>query len=99
MHIGTQHIIHIGEIFANALRLTFIKSRFVCLTFQKPVGIGIVTNACPPPVTFRFGKIVTRCKPVELTKCIADDYEARANLMWASSWALNNFLYEGFFQA
>ena len=28
-----------------------------------------------------------------------DDYEARANLMWASSWALNDFLYDGFFQA
>ncbi len=26
------------------------------------------------------------------------DYEARANLMWASSWALNGFLYEGFIQ-
>lgn len=24
-----------------------------------------------------------------------DDYDVRANLMWASSWALNNFLYDG----
>lgn len=24
-----------------------------------------------------------------------DNYEARANLMWASSWALNDFLYDG----
>lgn len=24
-----------------------------------------------------------------------DDYEARANLMWASSWALNGFLFDG----
>ena len=28
-----------------------------------------------------------------------DDYEARANLMWASSWALNDFLYDGLSQA
>ena len=28
-----------------------------------------------------------------------DDYEARANLMWAASWALNGFLYDGVFQA
>ena len=28
-----------------------------------------------------------------------DDYEARANLMWASSWALNGFLYDGLTQA
>ena len=26
-----------------------------------------------------------------------DDYEARANLMWASSWALNGFLYDTIF--
>lgn len=28
-----------------------------------------------------------------------DDYDARANLMWASTWALNNFLYDGLSQA
>lgn len=28
-----------------------------------------------------------------------EDYEARGNLMWASSWALNGFMYEGFVQA
>ena len=28
-----------------------------------------------------------------------DDYEARSNLMWASSWALNGFLYDGVSQA
>ena len=28
-----------------------------------------------------------------------DDYEARANLMWASSWALNDFLYDGLSQS
>jgi len=42
-------------------------------------------------------KTVVKYAPVAVNK--PDDYEARANLMWASSWALNNFLYEGFFQA
>lgn len=42
-------------------------------------------------------KTVVKYAPVAMNK--PDDYEARANLMWASSWALNNFLYEGFFQA
>jgi alcohol dehydrogenase YqhD (iron-dependent ADH family) len=42
-------------------------------------------------------KTVVKYAPVAVSK--PDDYEARANLMWASSWALNNFLYEGFFQA
>ena len=42
-------------------------------------------------------KTVVKYAPVALAK--PDDYEARANLMWASSWALNNFLFEGFFQA
>ena len=40
-------------------------------------------------------KTVVKYAPVALAK--PDDYEARANLMWASSWALNNFLFEGFF--
>ena len=42
-------------------------------------------------------KTVVKYAPVAIAK--PDDYEARANLMWASSWALNNFLFEGFFQA
>ena len=42
-------------------------------------------------------KTVVKYAPVAVGK--PDDYEARANLMWASSWALNNFLYEGFHQA
>ena len=42
-------------------------------------------------------KTVVKYAPVAVNK--PDDYEARANLMWASSWALNNFLYDGFFQA
>ena len=42
-------------------------------------------------------KTIVKYAPVAVAK--PDDYEARANLMWASSWALNNFLYEGFFQA
>ena len=42
-------------------------------------------------------KTVVKYAPAAVAK--PDDYEARANLMWASSWALNNFLYEGFFQA
>ncbi len=42
-------------------------------------------------------KTVVKYAPQAVAK--PDDYEARANLMWASSWALNNFLYEGFFQA
>lgn len=28
-----------------------------------------------------------------------DDYDVRANLMWASSWALNNFIYDGLVHA
>lgn len=36
---------------------------------------------------------VVKFAPVALAK--PDDYEARANLMWASSWALNGFLYDG----
>lgn len=40
---------------------------------------------------------VVKYAPVAVAK--GDDYEARANLMWASSWALNGFLYEGFHQA
>ena len=42
-------------------------------------------------------KTVVKYAPIALKK--PDDYEARANLMWASSWALNNFLYDGLFQA
>ena len=42
-------------------------------------------------------KTVVKFAPVALNT--PDDYEARANLMWASSWALNDFLYDGFFQA
>ncbi|MBQ9556046.1 MAG: iron-containing alcohol dehydrogenase [Muribaculaceae bacterium] len=42
-------------------------------------------------------RTVVKFAPVAVAR--PDDYEARANLMWASSWALNNFLYEGFFQA
>ncbi|MDO5297147.1 MAG: iron-containing alcohol dehydrogenase [bacterium] len=36
---------------------------------------------------------VVKYAPIALAK--PDDYEARANLMWASSWALNGFLYDG----
>lgn len=36
---------------------------------------------------------VVKYAPAALKK--PDDYEARANLMWASSWALNGFLYDG----
>ena len=36
---------------------------------------------------------VVKYAPVALAK--PNDYEARANLMWASSWALNGFLYDG----
>ena len=42
-------------------------------------------------------RTVVKYAPVAVAK--PDDYEARANLMWASSWGLNGFLYEGFFQA
>lgn len=42
-------------------------------------------------------KTVVKFAPVAIAK--PDDYEARANLMWASSWALNSFLYDGWFQA
>lgn len=42
-------------------------------------------------------KTVVKFAPVAVKK--PDDYEARANLMWASSWALNDFLYEGYSQA
>ena len=42
-------------------------------------------------------KTVVKYAPVAIKK--PNDYEARANLMWASSWALNNFLYDGLSQA
>ena len=42
-------------------------------------------------------RTVVKYAPVAVEK--GDDYEARANLMWASSWALNGFLYDGYFQA
>ena len=38
-------------------------------------------------------KTVVKYAPVALDK--PDDYDARANLMWASSWALNGFLFSG----
>jgi alcohol dehydrogenase YqhD (iron-dependent ADH family) len=42
-------------------------------------------------------KTVVKYAPVAVKT--PDDYEARANLMWASSWALNDFLYSGLSQA
>jgi alcohol dehydrogenase YqhD (iron-dependent ADH family) len=42
-------------------------------------------------------KTVVKYAPVAVKT--PDDYEARANLMWASSWALNDFLYDGLSQA
>ena len=42
-------------------------------------------------------KTVVKYAPLAISR--PDDYEARANLMWASSWALNNFLYDGLSQA
>ena len=42
-------------------------------------------------------RTVVKYAPVAVGK--PDDYEARANLMWASSWALNGFLYDGYMQA
>lgn len=42
-------------------------------------------------------KTVVKYAPVAIRT--PDDYEARANLMWASSWALNGFLYDGLSQA
>ena len=42
-------------------------------------------------------KTVIKYAPAAMQK--NDDYEARANLMWASSWALNGFLYSGIHQA
>ena len=41
-------------------------------------------------------KTVVKYAPVAIDK--PDDYEARANLMWASSWALNGFLFSGISQ-
>jgi alcohol dehydrogenase YqhD (iron-dependent ADH family) len=41
-------------------------------------------------------KTVIKFAPVAIAK--PDDYEARANLMWASTWALNGFLYDGYVQ-
>ncbi|MBO4886726.1 MAG: iron-containing alcohol dehydrogenase [Firmicutes bacterium] len=38
-------------------------------------------------------KTVVKYAPVAIAE--PDNYEARANLMWASSWALNDFLYCG----
>ncbi len=42
-------------------------------------------------------KTVVKYGPAAISK--PDDYEARANLMWAASWALNGFLYGGVAQA
>ena len=42
-------------------------------------------------------RTVVKYAPVAIAK--PDNYEARANLMWASSWALNGFLYDGLSQA
>jgi hypothetical protein len=42
-------------------------------------------------------KTVVKHTPVAVKE--PDNYEARANLMWASSWALNSFLQTGGFQA
>lgn len=42
-------------------------------------------------------KTVIKYAPVAIKE--PDNYEARANLMWASSWALNSFLYDGHKQA
>ena len=42
-------------------------------------------------------KTVIKYAPKAIEK--PDDYEARANLMWASSWALNDFLYDGLSQS
>jgi alcohol dehydrogenase YqhD (iron-dependent ADH family) len=42
-------------------------------------------------------KTVVKYAPITVKE--PDNYEARANLMWASSWALNGFLQTGVFQA
>lgn len=42
-------------------------------------------------------KTVVKYAPIAVKN--PDNYEARANLMWASSWALNGFLQTGAFQA
>lgn len=42
-------------------------------------------------------KTVVKYAPIAVKEL--DNYEARANLMWASSWALNGFLQTGGFQA
>lgn len=42
-------------------------------------------------------KTVVKYAPIAIKE--PDNYEARANLMWASSWALNGFLTTGGFQA
>ncbi|MCH5297498.1 MAG: iron-containing alcohol dehydrogenase [Ruminococcus sp.] len=41
-------------------------------------------------------RTVVKYAPIAIEK--PDDYDARANLMWASSWALNDFLYDGLSQ-
>lgn len=41
-------------------------------------------------------KTVVKFAPAAIEK--PDDYDARANLMWASSWALNGFLFDGLYQ-
>lgn len=42
-------------------------------------------------------KTVVEYAPIAVNE--PDNHDARANLMWASSWALNGFLQTGFFQA
>ena len=41
-------------------------------------------------------KTVVKYGPVAIDS--PDNYDARANLMWASSWAMNGFVYDGLFQ-
>lgn len=41
-------------------------------------------------------KTVVKYAPIAIES--PDDYDARANLMWASSWALNGFLFDGLSQ-
>ncbi len=42
-------------------------------------------------------KTVVRFAPIAIKN--PENYEARANLMWASSWALNGFIYDGLRQS
>ena len=72
VHVGIKHIVHIGKTAIQIQRLTLIKFCLIIFWLQQSRHIVAIANACPPPIAFGIGKIVTRCKPVELTESVGN---------------------------